>query len=63
MKADVNKDICIGCGACTAICPNVFEMDDDGHASVKTAVLNDADKDSAKDAAESCPVGAITTEE
>ena len=26
----VNKDLCIGCGACQAVCPEVFEIDDDG---------------------------------
>ena len=32
MKAKVNKDICIGCGACTAIACNFFEIGDDGLA-------------------------------
>ena len=32
MKANVDKDTCIGCGACPSICPEVFSMDDDGLA-------------------------------
>ena len=32
MKVKVNKDICIGCGACAAIVPDVFELEDDGLA-------------------------------
>ena len=34
MKAKVNKDVCIGCGACTSIAPDVFEIGDDGLAEV-----------------------------
>ena len=36
MKVNVNKDACIGCGACAAICPDVFEMDDEGLSTVIT---------------------------
>ena len=60
VKVNVN---CIGCGACTAVCPDVFELNDDG---VAENVLGDdiaADlMDSVKDAAEGCPVEAIEVE-
>ena len=39
MKLEVDKDICIGCGACQAIAPDVFEINDDGLA---TAIANEA---------------------
>ena len=29
MKVVVNRDNCIGCGACEAICPKVFQLDDE----------------------------------
>lgn len=32
MKGFVDKGTCIGCGLCTGICPEVFQMDDDGKA-------------------------------
>ena len=32
MKARVKKDTCIGCGACTVIANNVFDIGDDGLA-------------------------------
>ena len=32
-KITVN-DSCIGCGACTAVAPDVFELGDDGLATV-----------------------------
>ena len=33
-KVKVLKDVCIGCGACQAICSSVYEIDDDGLAKV-----------------------------
>ena len=62
MKAFVDKDICIGCGACTGICPDVFEMDDDGLAVAIQDELSSDMEDSAVDAQDSCPVSAITVE-
>ena len=58
-KVTVNKDKCIGCGACTATCPEVFEFDDDGLAK---AVKNEINDD-VKMAAECCPTEAIEIEE
>ena len=60
MKAHVDHDTCIGCGVCPSVCPEVFEMRDDGlsHVIVDTVPAEDA----AKDAEESCPVDAITVE-
>ena len=46
MKAKVNSDACIGCGACTYTCPEVFELQDDGVAKAvveATAHYEDAD--------------------
>ncbi len=52
MKVDKNK--CIGCGACVSICPDIFELKD-GKSHVKS-------KKDCPDAVEACPVGAITKE-
>ena len=62
MKAVVDKGICIGCGLCPSICPEVFSMDDDGLAVAIDDELDDSVVDSAKEAVESCPVNAITVE-
>ncbi len=63
MKASVNKDACIGCGACTAVCPNVFTFSEDGTcATVKVAEVSDADKDAVNEAKDGCPTSAISTE-
>lgn len=63
MKVVVNQEACIGCGACQAICENVFELNDDGLSSVKVEKVEDEDVESVNDAVDSCPTGAISTEE
>jgi len=65
MKAKVNKDICIGCGACTQIAENVFEFGNDGLAEVKKNIkeIQPEDEEFVLDAEGSCPVGAITVQE
>ena len=29
MKTTVDKDLCLGCGLCVDICPEVFQMEED----------------------------------
>lgn len=62
MKAYVDKGICIGCGLCPSICPEVFEMDDDGKAIASKEEIDESLIESAKEAEESCPVDAIKVE-
>ena len=59
MKVKVNKDACISCGACIAICEDVFEMNDEGISTVKKEEVPKDLEDQVKDAVESCPTGAI----
>lgn len=63
MKARVDKDTCIGCGLCPSICPEVFELGDDGYAYAKVDSIEDSLKDDAREAADSCPVDAIEIDE
>lgn len=56
MALNVDQEKCIGCGACVSVCPNVFEMGDDGKSHVKDPNA-ECDSETAKN---SCPVGAIT---
>lgn len=60
MKVKVNKDVCIGCGACQAIVPEVFEIEDDGLAIAKDIEISDDIKEDVIDAVEGCPTGAIS---
>lgn len=59
MKVKVNKDICIGCGACQAIVPEIFEIEDDGLAVAKDIEIDDEIKEDVVDAVEGCPTNAI----
>lgn len=63
MKVKVNQDACIGCGACAAICPEVFELNDEGISIAKQEEVPTDQEEMARDAADSCPTGAIEVEE
>ena len=63
MKVKVNSSECIGCGACVATCPNVFDMSDEGYAVAKAPEVAEGDKEACNDAKDGCPVSAISTEE
>lgn len=62
MKAFVDSDICTGCGLCVSTCPEVFELEADV-AKVKVKDVPQEAKECAKDAANDCPVQAITVGE
>ena len=59
MKIKVNKDACIGCGACTSVDEGLFEINDEGFSTVKVAEVPADKEQAAKDAIETCPTGAI----
>lgn len=61
MKAIVDADTCIGCSLCTQVCSDVFKMEGDKAVAYVNPVPDSA-KDCAKEAAEQCPVTAITVE-
>lgn len=62
MIAKVDREKCIGCGACTAVCPKVFDLDDDGIAIVIANPVPPEEEESAQEAADGCPVEAISIE-
>ena len=59
MKAIVDHAKCVGDGICADICPEVFEMRDDGLAYVIVDEVPEAAEATVKEAAEACPTIAI----
>ncbi len=59
MAIKINKDICVGCGRCTEICPEIFKLEENG----KAVVISEKDKSCAMKASDECPVGAIQIDE
>jgi len=66
MSCEWNKDVktpyvdenCIGCGACVAICGDVFDLDDEWKAFAKEW-MNSCTSEGIDDAIWACPVNAI----
>ena len=63
MKVQVDAETCVGCGLCAETCPAVFEMNDEDVAEVKADPVPADAEDACREAAENCPVDAITIEE
>lgn len=62
MKAFVDPDLCIGCTQCAGICPEVFSME--GTLAVaQPGELSGELVPAAIEAAQNCPVSAITVSE
>ena len=61
MKASVSEE-CIGCGLCESTSPEVFAIGDEGTAEAIVDEVPEENEDSAQEAADNCPVGAITVE-
>lgn len=59
MKASVDPDLCISCGACIDTCPEVFDWNDEEKAQAIVDEIPDDQEDLAKEAAEGCPTDAI----
>lgn len=53
----INKDLCIGCGLCETIYPEVFKLGED----FKSEVIGECqDEQKCQEAIGSCPVSAIS---
>ena len=62
MKAIVDKDLCIACGVCEGIAPEVFSLQREPYAEVLLDPIPADMEDAVEEAKEECPEGAITIE-
>jgi len=67
MKIIHEREKCIGCGSCVALCPKFWEMAEDGKSTLKNAAKNEEgnyelevkEAGCNQEAADSCPVQII----
>lgn len=59
MKVSVDAALCTGHGRCYALCPEIFDEDDDGHCRIEQAEVPESLESRARMAAENCPELAI----
>ena len=55
-KVFIDSSVCVGCGLCEQLCPEVFKLNSDGVAKVKA---DKCSKHNLSEVAEQCPVNAI----
>jgi len=62
MRVSVNADVCQGHARCWQICPEVFSLDEEGHALVTTPDVPAGMEAKVHEAADNCPERAITVD-
>ena len=60
MRVGVDEDRCAGHGMCLTLCPEVFEMSDDGWAVANPGHVPAEFESAARAAIENCPEHAIS---
>lgn len=50
---------CIGCGVCVSVCPDNWELNDNGKAKQKKSQISEKELKANMEAAEVCPVNCI----
>ena len=60
MKVHVNPNVCAGFGVCLGLCPEVFELHNDGYAIVRVSEVPPELEDAVRLAVSQCPARAIS---
>jgi ferredoxin len=61
MRVAVDEDLCRGHGVCCSLCPDVFDLGDDGYATVLVDEIPEEHAAAVRTAVTRCPERAITT--
>jgi ferredoxin len=56
-RISIDRSLCNGFGLCEAVAPDVFQLGDDGLATLRSGVSED---EAVREACEGCPMGAIS---
>lgn len=59
MKVFVDPDLCIACGACIDVAPEIFDYDDEGLSHAIVDEVPEDQEDLAREAIDICPTEAI----
>lgn len=62
MYVTIDEGLCVGCGSCEALCPDVFAMNDRGTAE-PIAEATEANKADVEEAIKMCPMNCIAWDE
>jgi len=60
MKVHVDSEVCAGFGVCLGLCPEVFELHDDGYAIVLVSEVPPELEGKVKLAVSQCPAHAVS---
>jgi ferredoxin len=60
VKARIDEDLCRGHAVCCSLCPEVFELTDDGYAEVRVDVVPPEHEETVRAAVTRCPERAIS---
>jgi len=63
MKVHVDASVCAGFGVCLGLCPEVFELHEDGYAIVLVTEVPREREDAVRKALSQCPSNAISLSE
>lgn len=59
MRVEVDQELCIGCGTCVDLCPDVFDWNEEEKAYSKVEEVPGDVEDQVHEAIENCPTSAI----
>ncbi|MGE4560514.1 MAG: ferredoxin [Desulfobulbus sp.] len=61
-EVQIDRNECIGCGACVELCPDIFAFNDEENKAYVT-IPEGGDEDCINEAIASCPTGCISYQE